>query len=158
LSNRQKLLTVRIRPICQAPLSDDFDAELFSISQDVHEHFVAILNDVQRLKTDTMDLSVTKRWHLFLGQLLNEVAGASFLLAAHGARFPLFHMLRSAHEYVARAMYYSENKDKLIAHFMDLWNKAARLFKNVEVVPNVSSTVDENVAKFMDANPEWKRP
>lgn len=149
---------VRIRETCQAPLADEFDPQLFEVSRDVHEHMVAVLNEVQKLKTNDLPASATKRLYLFYGQLLNDAAGATFLLAGHGAQHPLFAMMRSGYEYVARALYFSENKENAIAHLMDLWNKEHRLFKDLDAHEAIKRNFEENAAQFMADHPGWKRP
>src|SRR5215469_675064 len=85
--------------LCQAPLAQEFDQLLFIMSRDVHDHMVAALNLVQRLKTEELPASVAKRVCLFYGQLLNDATGRAGTLATHGIQRPLFGIMRSIYEY-----------------------------------------------------------
>jgi hypothetical protein len=42
------------------------------------------------------------------------------------------HLIRSAFEYVSRAMFYAELPEKAYPHFKDLWNMAKRLNEGLD--------------------------
>jgi hypothetical protein len=149
---------VRYRPVCQAPLSDSFDLALFESAKAVHEHLVEVLGAVHAIRTETVATSATKRMHLYFAQLLNDTLGAVVMLAGHGMQRPLFGPLRSSYEYVARALYFTENSDKAVAHLTDLWHKEQRLFEGLDVREDVKQSIEESVSRVMEQNPDWTRP
>jgi hypothetical protein len=157
-SGQPGLYTVRYRPVCQAPLADQFDSELFKIATEVHMHMAEVLGAVHALRTETVSSSATKRMHLYFGQLLNDATGATIMLAGHGVRRPLLSMLRSIFEYVARALYFTENSEKAVAHLTDLWNKEKRLFDGVNAKESIKRDIEDSAARVMDAHPDWARP
>jgi hypothetical protein len=149
---------VRYRPVCQAPLSDSFNLELFESAKSVHMHLVEVLGAVHAIRTETVEKSATKRMHLYFGQLLSDTVGAVIMLAGHGMQRPLFAPLRSSYEYVARALYFTENADKAAAHLTDLWHKEQRLFDGLDTRDDVKRGIEESVARVMERNPDWTRP
>ncbi|MGA2396120.1 MAG: hypothetical protein ABSH03_22525 [Candidatus Lustribacter sp.] len=119
---------------------------------------VETLGIVHTLRTETVQSSATKRMHLYFGQLLNESVGATIMLAGHDMQRPLFSMLRSSYEYVARALYFTENADKATAHLIDLWPKEKRLFDGLDAKDSIKRDIEESAARVMDAHPDWTRP
>jgi hypothetical protein len=144
--------------LCQTPLAKEFDHLLFIVFSDVHGHMVAALNLVQRLKTEELPASVTKRVCLFYGQLLNDTAGGAGALATHGIQRPLFGLMRSIYEYAVRNLYCIENKDFAIAHATDLFNKEHRLFDDIDASAPIKEAFKAQAEAFMVQHPDWKRP
>jgi len=132
--------------------------ELFEVAKAVHEHLVEALSAVHTIRTETVGTSATKRMHLYFGQLLNDTIGAVIMMAGHGMQRPLLAPLRSSYEYVARALYFTENAEKAVAHLTDLWHKEQRLFAGLDARDDVKRSIEESVARVMEQNPNWTRP
>lgn len=152
------LVTVRFTSVCDTPLSAKLNYDLFEVAQAAHEHFVAVLNQVQVHQALDLDTSVVKRTFLFYGELLNNAVAATMLLATHGNVIPLAITTRCAYEYVARAFYFAEHKDEAFQHLADLWNKGKRLHEGTEIVPSVQDHIERNAERFARDNPNFKRP
>ena len=148
------------RPTCGVDLDLKFSKGLYRVALQTNELLVALINELLRKATPTVDESLRKRLFLYEGVLLNHATEAATICATHRLSFPMMTMLRSSHEYVARTYYFSDpaNQGALKAQFQSIWPKLDNILGRSATSRQVLATIRGNVAAFRNAYPNWMRP